>query len=156
MTDDPLGPRVFSIEEANSLVPELNDRVGELIQEHATIRELARMLYLQTKEGPVEEGAFLLDIGPQDNDPPEVHALKRDLSSRLGKYHHGWEHIEDLGAVVKDMESGLIDFYGRIDNRLVCLCWKYGEAQIDHYHDLDSGFDGRKPLIHTLRERMLN
>ncbi len=146
---------MFSIEEANGLVPELNERIGELLQVKDLIQELAAELYLKTSDAPVEEGAYVLDISKLDADTPAIQSLKRELSSRIGLYRDGWKDIEKLGAVVKDADSGLLDFYGRIDDRLVWLCWKYGETQIDHYHELNNGFVSRKPLT-KVRERMLN
>jgi hypothetical protein len=51
---------------------------------------------------------------------------------------------------------GLLDFYGRIEGRLVWLCWRYGEDKLDHYHELDSGFSGRRPIGNVARQRVLN
>jgi hypothetical protein len=155
MSDKEDGLRVFSIEEANALVPELNDRIGKLLEENDAIQQLVTELYLETSDEPLREGSHLLDITAQKTDPPEVRALKRQLSSLIGLYRKGWAFIEELGAVIKDTDNGLLDFYGRIDDRLVWLCWKYGETKIEHYHDLDAGFSGRKSLA-SARKRMLN
>ena len=48
--------------------------------------------------------------------------------------------------VVRDIDSGLVDFPAVIDGREVYLCWRLGEESVDHWHDLDSGFGGRTPL----------
>jgi len=50
----------------------------------------------------------------------------------------------------------MVDFYGRIDGRLVWLCWRYGEETLRYFHELDSGYSGRKPLRPEARERLLN
>ena len=42
-----------------------------------------------------------------------------------------------------------------IDNRVVWLCWRYGEESIEFYHELDGGFAKRKSLA-DVRKRMLN
>ena len=56
------------------------------------------------------------------------------------------ERIGALGVVLKDYVQGLVDFYGRVDGRLVFLCWQRGEPSVRFYHALESGFAGRRPL----------
>ena len=56
------------------------------------------------------------------------------------------EQIQSTGCVVKDLDSGLLDFPSRIDDREVYLCWRLGEDRIRFYHGRDEGFAGRKPL----------
>jgi hypothetical protein len=47
---------------------------------------------------------------------------------------------------VKDLAIGLLDFPCQVDGRTVLLCWKLGEKQITHWHGLEEGFAGRKPV----------
>ena len=55
--------------------------------------------------------------------------------------------FNELGIQLKDYESGLIDFPSMYDGRVVLLCWKLGEPeQIEWYHEIEGGFQGRKPL----------
>ena len=54
--------------------------------------------------------------------------------------------IQATGAVLKDLDLGLIDFPALRAGREVYLCWKYGEDQIRYWHDIDTGFSGRQPL----------
>jgi hypothetical protein len=61
-----------------------------------------------------------------------------------------------MGAVIKDPQIGLIDFYGRVDGNVVWLCWKYGEEEVTYYHALDEGFAGRKEIGASVRLRLLN
>ena len=56
------------------------------------------------------------------------------------------EQVNELGCELKGIEEGLIDFRTEMDGREVYLCWKLGEAAIDWWHDLDTGFSGRRPL----------
>ena len=60
-----------------------------------------------------------------------------------------------MGAVVKDPRRGLLDFYGRVDGKLVWLCWQYGEDEVSHYHGLEEGFPGRKEIAHSIKQRLL-
>ncbi|MDO8642075.1 MAG: DUF2203 domain-containing protein [Candidatus Woesearchaeota archaeon] len=52
----------------------------------------------------------------------------------------------DAGCVVKDIDTGLVDFYSTIDNRIICLCWQLGEKHIQFWHETDAGAQGRKPI----------
>ena len=50
------------------------------------------------------------------------------------------------GAIVKDLESGLVDFCSYHKGKEILLCWKLGEEGITHWHNIDEGFTGRQPI----------
>ncbi|PRQ08209.1 hypothetical protein ENSA7_21810 [Enhygromyxa salina] len=55
--------------------------------------------------------------------------------------------IEALGAEVKGVMDGLVDFRSwRDGTHEVLLCFKLGEAEISSFHGVDDGFDGRRPI----------
>jgi hypothetical protein len=54
--------------------------------------------------------------------------------------------IDALGIEIKDINTGLIDFWSKRDGREVYLCWRYGEPCVEYWHDIDAGFAGRQPL----------
>jgi hypothetical protein len=56
------------------------------------------------------------------------------------------EGIHELGGIVKDPESGLVDFPALRDGDEVLLCWRVGEEQIRYWHSLEEGFAGRREL----------
>jgi hypothetical protein len=58
----------------------------------------------------------------------------------------GFEQLERLDIVVRDLERGLVDFPAMIDGREVYLCWLLDEPQVTHWHGIESGFAGRRPL----------
>jgi hypothetical protein len=58
----------------------------------------------------------------------------------------GFEQLERLDIVVRDLERGLVDFPAVIDGREVYLCWLLDEPQVTHWHAVESGFAGRRPL----------
>ena len=89
-------------------------------------------------------------------DPLDVREMKRDLVRRIEEYRAGWREVEETGAVLKDARSGLLDFYGTVDGKLVWLCWKYGEDAVNYYHALTEGLSGRKPILLSMRHRLLN
>lgn len=163
-------PRVFSIEEANALVPQLNDMVGGQMQLADEILQLVCHLGAEQQgfgvsaAAPAGGAGFsqaaelaveVVDITPHTTDSIEVRALKRKLNKIVRRYHQGWQQVQQLGVIIKDPTAGWLDFYGRIDSKLVCFCWRYGEAGVDHYHDLDAGMTDRKPLG-PVRKHTLN
>ena len=62
----------------------------------------------------------------------------------------------DGGPDLKAPADGIVTGTGRIDGRLVWLCWRYGEESVGYYHDLDSGYAGRRPLTAEVRRTLLN
>jgi hypothetical protein len=145
----PAGPPVLTLEAVNALLPRLRDlmqaqmdRRGEI---EKRLEELSRLL------GEVPE-----TIQIEDADPAPIRELKRELIERVDRYQSAWREVEEMGAVLKDARSGLVDFYGQVDGKLVWLCWKYGEEAVTHYHGLQEGFAGRKPIESTMRQRHLN
>lgn len=54
--------------------------------------------------------------------------------------------LEEAGIVIRDIDRGLLDFPALIEGREVYLCWEQGEDEVAHWHELTSGYGGRKPL----------
>src|SRR3989441_13332505 len=54
--------------------------------------------------------------------------------------------LEQIGCEFKGFDEGLVDFHGRLDEREILWCWKFGEDRITHWHELEAGFAGRQPL----------
>jgi hypothetical protein len=142
-------PKIFTVEEVDALIPELSRRVGVQIALGTEIERLVKQLSRETGE-PVAS------LEPRPGEAPSARVLRAKLSDCVGRYEEGWRDIQGLGAVVKDTSLGLIDFCGRLDGRLVWLCWRYGEDNLGFYHELDTGFSGRRALGPETRNRMLN
>jgi hypothetical protein len=142
-------PNVLTLEAVNALVPRLRVLMDAQMMRRAGIEE--RIARLSKHLGRVPE-AISVDAG----DAPEVRRLKEDIAERVESYQCAWVELEDMGAVLKDPSTGLVDFYGKVDGELVWLCWRYGEDAVTHYHRLDEGFAGRKPIEAPMRHRHLN
>jgi len=142
-------PRIFTIEEVDALIPTLSDLVGRQLARQSEIeRELAELARLL--------GSVPRTLDDHDDDSADSSRIKRELRDRIARYEDGWHHVQQLGAVVKDPQIGLLDFYGRIDGKLVWLCWRYGEESLGFYHELEAGYSGRRPLGRAQRDRLLN
>jgi len=129
----------LSVDEANALVPTLHRLVSRQMRLQAEVAEELEALHKRL-------GRLPRDITPHVDDPGDVIDRKEKIAELIQSVEDGWAEVSALGCVVKDPRVGLVDFYGRVDGELVCLCWKFGEEAILHYHGLDEGFAGRKPL----------
>jgi hypothetical protein len=131
------------------LVPRLNAICAEQLLRRSEIE--ARLKDLEGVMGSAPES-----LAVEASDAPEVRRMKGELGERIEEYQRGWSAVEDMGAVLKDPRIGLVDFYGRVEGKLVWLCWKYGETECSFYHALDEGFSGRKELKTSMKARLLN
>jgi hypothetical protein len=76
-----------------------------------------------------------------------------DLLRKKAEHEKTAEHlveimnrIQETGVVVKDLETGLVDFPSLLEGEEIYLCWKLGEDRIAFWHGIDEGFAGRKPI----------
>ena len=67
---------------------------------------------------------------------------REGLVEEIGR---GVAAIQERGPVIKDLSSGLIDFYSIAGDRLIFLCWRMGEKDVSHWHTLEGGFANRQP-----------
>jgi hypothetical protein len=123
--------KLFSTEKANALIPILAPIVEEVWMKR---RELAIEL--------LENDPALRGGDRQTHD----RRLARRLTDLKAEIVRLINKIEAHGAVVKDLDLGLLDFPAMRDGRPVYLCWKAGEAHLAWWHTTDEGFGARKPL----------
>lgn len=122
----------FTVEEVEALIPELEkvfDAIAELAaQAHAKAQEASRL------EAKKPESAA------------EIALAKSQTQFLTGQIEAKLQGLIDLGAVPKGLDPALVDFPARVEGLDVFLCWKLGEKKVTHYHGVDDGFGGRKPL----------
>lgn len=121
----------FTVEEAEGLIPEL-EKIYAAVQSY---------------QARVERKHKELASLDSENPPPAEVAILRSQLDFLVEGLQGWlARIEELGCVAKGLDPFLVDFPHRLAGREVYLCWKQGEKEISHYHGLEEGFAGRRPL----------
>lgn len=69
---------------------------------------------------------------------------RKDASARSLKTDV--ERIQEIGCQLKDLETGLIDFPTLYRDKEVYLCWKLGESRIGFWHQVEDGYQGRRPI----------
>ncbi len=79
-------------------------------------------------------------------DRGNIELMLREIEADVHAFHKASEEINSLGCELKDLDKGLIDFYGMRGPDVVYYCWKEGEDSISHWHTLDSGFQGRQKI----------
>lgn len=125
--------KYYSLEEAQGRIPELK-KVFALCREIRSKAE-ARVANLKRLEGAVPA------------DEAEAAIERSQVEFLAGCLEHALKSIEAMGAVLKGLDPGLVDFPHRLADGLeVYLCWREGEDDITHYHSLTDGYAGRKPL----------
>jgi hypothetical protein len=58
----------------------------------------------------------------------------------------GLAELQERDIVLRDLDRGLVDFPAVRDGEEVYLCWIDGEPEIGFWHELDTGYAGRRPL----------
>lgn len=134
------GPRVFTVDEANELVPTLQSSF-DAIDEH---REQLRVLKIKLHALEMIWGPELAK--PDCPDHQEGKALIDQLNEEEQAIAAVVQELNEEGVVVKDVQSGLADVYHVRDGVLVHLCWQRGEDAIEAWHHVDEGFDDRQGL----------
>ena len=133
-------PRVYAPREANALVPQLNRIFDELDRVRGRLKQIkGKMDVLEMIWGEEIQAETCPDHREHAHYIEEVEEAKKSFDATARK-------IQDLEGVVKSVESGLVDFYGVIESRLIFLCWKRGETTIEFYHHLEDGYTGRQPI----------
>jgi len=129
---------VFTVEEANRRIVEIRPWLARLVE---TKREYERI------QGRIDVLKLAASgASPGNPDAQELAGLESLRSQLADKISRGVAAIHRRGCLIKDLELGLVDFYALAGDRLVMLCWKIDEPEIQHWHTLDGGFAGRQPL----------
>ena len=132
------GPRFFTLEEANELVPTLEIEFGRIAQARAEIGPVIAAL------GGADASMTILQDEGFAPDGLEAEAAR--LRALAAEITEAVERVNDLGCLVKDVDAGLVDFYALQDGDPIFLCWQFGEPAISTWHGLEEGFAGRKPI----------
>ncbi len=136
----PGGPKVWTVEEANDRIESLTDLLVGLrswaVRLRAILGELGRL-----------RGFWGTEIGSPDHPDGRIHLRLEAERQRLTRRIEG--EVQSLfaeGIEVKDLDTGLVDFYTRAFGDMSYLCWQRGEDQVGFYHALTEGYRHRRPI----------
>lgn len=139
----PAEQKLFTIEEANASLPLVRVIVEDLARLSRDVLErrerLAAIPGNHNRDNHEREGH-----DPYSEEMAQIQdELERDTEELKGYI----EELRALGVEPKNGLEGLVDFPALMDGRVVYLCWKLGEPEVLHWHELDAGFVGRHPLV---------
>ncbi len=132
--------RLFTLTEANALVPRLMEILARMDPKITRMKEL---------EDLVEDAESYWGSRGETMPPEEREAYERNLEERdeaRAVLDEEVGEIAAMGCELKDLHSGLVDFPATIEDALAYLCWQRGESRIANWHTLEGGFSGRRPL----------
>ena len=130
--------RLFTIEQANAMLPLVRAITSDLANLARDVVERRHRLALLTTGRELKKGDPYSD---------ELAQIEKDLQldgQRLVDYMN---ELKELGVEPKGAVEGLVDFPAEMDGRIVLLCWKLGEPEVLHWHDLEGGYAGRQSLV---------
>jgi hypothetical protein len=127
----------FTVEEANAALAEVRPLAERLVAHRQELRT-AR----------AQRGELVMRVAGNGSgvDPQELVDLDEQIATELAGVAHCVNGIHALGALVKDPDSGLVDFPARVEGEEAYLCWQLGEDEIAYWHGVEEGFAGRKQL----------
>jgi hypothetical protein len=126
--------RVFTVEEANRMLPLVRRIAEDIRQQHARWREMVDACETAAARG-------------DSASPEEASRLQRRAQALAIEIDGYIAELHDLGLRATGLEAGLVDFPGEIDGRPVYLCWQVGEPWVQFWHEENAGFAGRQPLL---------
>ncbi len=122
--------RYFTLEEANALLPKIEPIMDSLLTRRAKAAKMSRNVSELFEDVHVDRGSPILS----------------ELTLDFAAIEQMLAELQNYGCVVKDLNVGLLDFLAQKNGREVYLCWRFGEDRIEYYHELHTGFQGRKKL----------
>ncbi len=143
--------RAFTVAQADALLPHIRATLRRIdAGREAARRRMDKIAVLHALWGEA--------VSAEDHlDHQELAAHRRSL----GRIHRAIERLirdrltmQGIRFPPGGIEHGLVDFPATLDGRWVYLCWHAGEERVSHWHELDAGFSGRRPLTPDVEARI--
>jgi hypothetical protein len=127
--------KLFTVEEANQCLPLVRAITTDLVNLTRDVLDRRQRLAMLTAGR---------DRAPGDVYSDELAAVESEIEKDAQRLHEYVRELIDLGVEPKSAADGLVDFPSLMDGRIVLLCWKLGEPEVLHWHELEAGFAGRQ------------
>jgi len=131
-------PKFFTLREAEKARQEIEPLLIEAMEARRDAADLQTSL-VRLAGRILAAGGLLVRYEEAARKKATLDKLNQSIESALDQIH-------STGCVVKDLDSGLLDFPSVLDDQEVYLCWRLGEDRIRYYHGMKEGFAGRKPI----------
>ena len=135
--------KVFTSEEANRLLPELTELITNLQENQRQVL---------AKEVEIDALEVLYPPQGKDEHSEEVTGEVEKYNDLVDRFYALIDEIQETGCFLKDIDTGLIDFYSLHQGRVVYLCWRMGEAEVGFWHEVGRGYTYRQPIVRDEKE----
>ena len=114
--------KYFTPTEANKMLPLVRRIVTDILKNGKDIRDLS--VHVEKPEEDVQ------------------------INHLMDQLDELFDELESLGCSYRDwnFSEGLVDFPAMIAGKEVLLCWRSDEAEVAYFHDLESGYAGRRAI----------
>ena len=129
----------FTLAQANQTLPLVRRVVSDITALYPRWRDLVYRYELIAAQARAEWG-----------ESPEQVDLRGQIDGVAHKINDYLQELDQIGCIFKGFEEGLVDFYGQLDGREILWCWKLGEPAIEHWHEIEAGYAGRRPVPQVL------
>jgi hypothetical protein len=137
--------KTFTLEEAQAMLPLVEKLLNRALESKRAaegidheLTDLARRIHMA--------GGMMVNVA-------KVASSRMELQKQIERARETVKELDEIGVQIKDLDTGLLDFPCRMDEEVVLLCWKSGETAIEHWHTVESGFQGRQPIDDRFRRR---
>ena len=129
--------RLFTVDEANAILPDLLPVIAAMRDDAAALRGL---------RGPLAQLAERAESCGGIRPSRAESNVQSAASSHLQAVERAVAELTAIGVYVRNAERGLIDFPSQRNGEIVDLCWVYGEDSVQFWHPADEDYSARKPL----------
>ena len=129
--------RIFTPDEANELLWTVRPLVERMVEAKRA---------LDAAQAEADDVSTRISGNGGGLPPARLAEVDAGVSRRATELARVLEEIQALGVVVKDLDTGLVDFPSVRDGRDVLLCWRLGEDEVAFWHGYDDGYAGRRPI----------
>ena len=137
--------KTFTLDEAQSMLPLVESLLNRALESKQAAEQIDDELSTLARRIHLAGGMYI--------DVKKVSARRSELQKLIQRVHETISEIDEIGVQIKDLDTGLLDFPCTMDGEVVLLCWKSGEPAIEHWHTVESGFQGRQPIDDRFRRR---
>ena len=135
--------RTFTLQEAQTMLPVVEALLKRALAGKETA-ESREQEFRPLQQRILLMGGVMVDVAASARRRAERDKAVQEARDALAE-------IDSIGVQVKDLDRGLLDFPSLLDGQTVLLCWKLGEAAIEHWHTLEAGYEGRQPIDERFR-----
>ena len=129
MSTDP----VYTVTEARALIPQ--------------VRAVLLQLAFERRQADAYHDALHRRLASEaSSDDAQRDRLEADTAEFRARVRALLEHLESLGVVVRDLETGLVDLPTIREGEPAWLCWRLDDPDLGWWHSTREGYSSRRPL----------